>query len=58
MRVYILTAIDTMCNEGTTIFGVFLTIEKARERMLDEIDAYGGEDECDFEFEIEEHEVK
>lgn len=58
MKVYILTAVDTLCNLGLEIFGVFPSRERAEVAMEYEIDAYGGPEECDFEFEIKEYEVK
>jgi hypothetical protein len=58
MKVYILTAIDTICNEGTQIFSVHATRERAEAQIEKEIEAYGGIEECDFEFEILEKEVK
>ena len=58
MKVFVLTAIDTICNQGTQIFSVHATRERAEKQIEKEIEAYGGPDECDFEFEIKEYEVK
>lgn len=58
MKVYVITGFDTMSENETIVFGVHATSESAYKQVAKEVDSYGGPEECDFVFEITEHEVE